>query len=276
VSRELVRRAFDAVERLLTQIASRFPQFAFAAARLAGTSRQRLSRRWPAADEIAQLLPQLMPREAEALARRIAAEEAMQRVLTRAVRRHGVDYLRPIVSFDASLAALRAPAILTTLHVGAIHALSSALEHMPAPVLAFRDGFLFESKGTLTQQSTRGGELRRAGAFHRALSHLRSGGFVVIGADVVPGASIGVPFLGETIRLARGPFALSRMTNAPIVPIVARREGRAIVVTAGAPIAADPADETALAIALARWFEEWLRARPEDLSVALVNSVLRD
>ena len=268
MSYHLVRYAFNAAEWLLVWIAPRFQHFAFAAARVAGESRHRLSRRWPTAAEVSRLLPHLSPQDADALAQRIASEEAMRRVLARAVRRYGIDYLQPTVSFDSTLATLRAPAILTTLHVGEIHALGPVLERMPAPVLALRDGFFFEAKGTLTKASTRGGELQRVRAFHRALAHLRGGGFVVLGADITGNAVIEVPFLGETLRLARGPFALSRMTGAPIVPIVARRDGRAIVVTTGS-------DETAHALALAAWFEEWLRERPEDLSVALVNSLLR-
>jgi hypothetical protein len=267
VTRELARGAFDRVELLLVRIAPRLPRFAFALARRMGALRRRLSGRWPAAEEVRCLLPHC---DATRVAAQIAANDAMNRVLAGAVRRSGIDFLQPLIPIDESVSVLRGPAILTTFHTGSIHALGFALERMPEPVLAFREGTLFTPKGTLTQETTEGDARHRAGTFHRALLRLRAGGLVVLAADVAPGASIQVPFLGRTLPLARGPFALARMSGAPIVPLIARRDGRAIRVLAGDPIAGS--DETSLALALGAWLERYVTAHPEDLSVALMNA----
>jgi hypothetical protein len=274
VSRKLARGAFDRIEQFLARAAPSFPRSAFAVARAAGTLRQRLSRQWPSTGEVALLLPHLGRREAARLAGRIAAHEAMNRVLAEAVRRNGVEYLQPLIAVRAPVAAIGGPAILATFHAGSIQALGSVLERMSAPVLAFRERLLFPPKGMLAVETTEGDALHRAGTFHRALAHLRQGNLVALAADVVPGASIDVPFLGHTLRLARGPFALARLTGAPLVPLIARREGHTIEAIAGDPIPAGD-DETALAMALGAWLERYLTARPEDLSVALINASMR-
>jgi hypothetical protein len=273
----LARRAFDAAERPLVRLAPRLPRLAFALARVAGAWRWRLSRRWPSAADVRLLVATRSRREAAALARRIAAQEAMHRVLAGAIRRHGaIDFLQPLVTLDPSLTSIRAPAILVTFHLGAIQALGAALERMPVPVVAFRDGRLYEPAGSLTIETTQGGELHRALTFHRALGHLGRDGLVMLAADVVPGVSIDVPFLGRTLRLARGPFALACRSGAPLVPLAARAEGNSITAFAGAPLlAGGPCDETALAAALAAWLESYVAAHPAELTVALVNAVLR-
>jgi lauroyl/myristoyl acyltransferase len=211
--------------------------------------------------------------EAAAIAQRIAEEEAMQRVLAKAVRWFGTRVLRDVVAMDAGVAGIRGPAILTLFHAGALHAVGSALERLPVPVLAFRQGVLARPRGSLQSVTELDTEAERAAAFHRALVHLRGGGVVAMTADLAPGASIDVPLFGATLHLARGPFALARLTGAPLVPVAVRREGDRIVVSAAEPIAGG--DERAMAVALAAWLEAWLRERPADLSIALVNELLR-
>jgi hypothetical protein len=272
VSRKLARGAFDRIEQLVARAAPRFPRSAFVVARAAGALRQRLSRQWPSAGQVALLFPHLDRPEAARLAARIAAQEAMNRVLAAAVRRDGIDYVQPLIAASAPVAAIRGPAILAIFHAGSVQALGAVLERMSAPVLAFREGLLFPPKGTLAVETTKGDALHRAGAFHRALAHLRQGNFVALAPDVVPGASIDVPCLGQTLRLSRGPFALARLTGAPLVPLIARREGHVIAAIAGDPIPAGD-DETALAMALGAWLERYLTAHPEDLSVALINAM---
>lgn len=273
MKKALARFAFGTYERLLSLLAAVAPRSAFAAARAAGSLRHRLSRRWPAADEVARILPGLRTEEAAAIARRIAEEEAMQRVLAKAMRWFGTAPLRDVVSMDAALEAIRGPAILTLFHAGALHAVGAALERLPVPVLAFRQGVLLRPRGALTSVTDLDTDAERAAAFHRALVHLRGRGIVAMTADLAPGAAIDVPLFGRTLRLARGPFALARLTGAPLVPVAVRREGDRIVVSSAEPIAGG--DERTMALALGAWLEAWLREHPADLSLALVNELLR-
>lgn len=266
----LARGAFDAIEWLLMRVAARWPRVAFAGARKAGSMRQRLSGRWPAASDVQRLFPSA---DARAIAKQIAGAEAMSRVLVGAVRASGSAFLPGIVSLDATLRAVRGPAILATFHAGALHAVHAVLDELGQEVLVLRDGDYATSRGLVTMETTAGTDQERAAAFHRALGVLRRGGILVVAADLAAGASINVRFLDHDLRLARGPFALARLGRAPIVPFLARLENDAIVVAGGAAIPAND-DEATPARALAAWFERELQDRPHETGLALVNQLL--
>jgi lauroyl/myristoyl acyltransferase len=189
----------------------------------------------------------------------------------------------------AELAALRPPLVLITFHVGAVQALGAALERLPAPVLALRRGMLHATRPPLTLATTEGGDEGRAGAFQRACSHLDRGGFVVLAADLPAGPGLPVSCLGRPLTLARGPFALSRLTGALVVPLVARWRRAGLEVRIGEALAPpvppvpdtamnqsiDPAAwETALAAAAAQWLESYLRESPADLGLGLLRALL--
>jgi len=82
---------------------------------------------------------------------------------------------------------------------------------------------------------------------------------------------------GRLVRFRRGPFVLSRLTRAPVVPLFFRWGERGLIeIEAASPIrAADSGDvglqETAMATEVAGWLERRLRARPSDLSLTLLR-----
>jgi hypothetical protein len=278
------RRGFDRLEAILGRLAERRPRVAFAAAGLAGAARNSLSRRWPSTGEVRALLPHLGPVAAALVAARIGALEARNRVQVRCVTRAGLAPLRPLVSVAEALLALQGPRILATFHVGATHTLGPALERLSAPVLALRLGSLAAVRPPVESITTEGDEQQRAAVFYRAKLQLDHGGFVAMAVDVVRGAWIEAACLGRPLRLARGAFALSALTGAPVVPLVSRWSRRGADVVAGEPLrpvhgaghgVGPQATEKALAGAAAAWLEQYLLGAPAELSLGLLLGLLR-
>jgi hypothetical protein len=278
------RQGFDRLEAILGRLAERRPLLALSAAGVVGASRNRLSRRWPSTGEVRALFPHLGRVAAALVAARIGALEARNRVQVRCVARAGLAPLRPLVSVADTLLALRGPGILATFHVGATHALGPALERLAAPVLALRLGSLAAVRSPVESVTTEGDEQQRAAVFYRAKRQLDDGGFVAMAVDVVRGAWIETACLGRPLRLARGAFALSALTAAPIVPLVSRWSRRGAHVVAGEPLrpvhragtAIDSrASEQALAVAAAAWLEQYLLGAPAELSLGLLLGLLR-
>jgi len=173
---------------------------------------------------------------------------------------------RHLVVPTQSLEALRPPIILGTFHLGALLALGAALERVPGRVLVLRrrvSGAAVPSR--LTIELTEGDEQHRARVFYRALDWLRGGDSVFMPLDPEEAVRIAVPFRGRSLLLARGPFAMSRIMQVPIVPIIARWRGSRIEIIVGDPIA--PADdEAAIAAEAAAWLERYLLESPLDIS----------
>jgi len=259
-------RRFDTPAKLLASVAASHPRAAFELAGRLGALRNRIRRRWPSAAEISALFSRLDRRTAASVAARAGALHERNRVLVHGIVRHGLDFLRPLVSASESFRAMSGPRIVTTFHAGAVHAFGPALERMDAPVLAFRDGSLFASRGTLEIVSTKGGEQSRSAALHRALLHLRGGGVVFLALDVYQGEAIETQCLGRRLRLAPGAFALARWTGAPIQLAVARWEGHRVLIEAGACVT------TAEAASL--WLEAYLTGRPEEITLGLLRNLL--
>jgi hypothetical protein len=273
VIQDTARWAFDGLEHGLARWAARQPRSALAGAAALGRTRNRLSRRWPAPEEVRALFPHLDPRAAARVAWSIGGLEARNRVLAASLRRAGLDPVRPLVR--VSFPPLRPPLLLGTFHVGAMHALGPALERLPGPVLALRHGPLYRPRPPVEMLSTAGDEQSRATVFQRALSHLTGGGFVAMALDVAPGPGLRVPCLGRTLELARGPFALARLTGAPIRPLVARWQAGGVEVEVGEPLAAGgQAVESALATAAGRWLADYLLASPTETGLGLLRSLL--
>lgn len=248
---------FDRLEQRLVGLALRHPRPALSLAGALGSIRNRLSRRWPSPEQVRTLFPSLPRSEAARVAWRIAALEARNRLLVRCI----LQGARPLVEVPEAFAALRPPLLLGTFHVGAVHALGPALERLPGPVLALREGRLYPADWVV---STAGDEQSRAAVFLRALDHLQAGGFVVTALDA--GAGLSAPCLGRDLELARGPFELARLAGVPIVPVVARwREGRVEILTGEALTEAEAA---------ARWLESYLLASPAELGLGLLRSLV--
>lgn len=264
----MIRQAFDNLESRLTGLAVRHPRGAFSMAGALGSLRNRLSRRWPEPEQVRALFPALSLPEAARVAWRIAALEARNRLLVRCIRQGA----RPVAEVPEAFAALRPPLVLGTFHVGAVHALGPALERLPGPVLALRQGLLYAAGPPLEVVSTEGDEQSRAAVVLRAVSHLRAGGFVVLALDAATGPGLAVPCLGRTLELARGPFALARLAGAPIVPLAARWRHDRVEVRTGQELA--PAGEAEMAASAARWLESYLLESPAELGLGLLRSLL--
>lgn len=274
------RRAFDALEGGLARLAERRPRLAFASAAAVGHLRNRLSRRWPSPEQVRTLFPGLDEQTAERVAWSIGGIEARNRLLIDRIRMAGNGPLAPLVRTRESFSALRPPLILGFFHAGAVQALSAAIERLPGPVLALRQGLLHPPRPPVRVESTEGDGQHRAMVLQRALTHLGAGGFVVVALDVVPGAGLRVSCLGRTIELARGPFAMARLTGAPLLPLAARWRGGEVEIETGDPLAAPPAAapevwENALATAAARWLERYLLSSPAEVGLGLLRAFLR-
>jgi hypothetical protein len=128
--------------------------------------------------------------------------------------------------------------------------------------------------------STEGDEQSRAALFHRALVHLDRGGFVALALDAVQGSALRVSCLSRPLALARGPFALARLTGVPLVPLVARWRSGRVEVLLGETLAppgqeaGTEAWESALAASAARWLESYLLASPGELGLGLLRNLL--
>ncbi|HEY0631088.1 MAG TPA: hypothetical protein VGC98_03455 [Thermoleophilaceae bacterium] len=176
---------------------------------------------------------------------------------------------------NPQLSGLRPPLVLASFHVGPWPAAAAALVELPGHVLGLDRG-QFGPLPNLTVLP--GGEDTgaRAAAFYRALSALRSGGFAFITVDAFHKeefdvASIEVPMLGRTLPLARGAFALARIACVPIVPIVVRWRGTAMEVELGTTMQVGAGGERSLAEAAASWIERYVRARPGEMSVFMLE-----
>jgi hypothetical protein len=271
------RHTFDILERGLAPLVARHPRMALPAASGLGALRNRLSRRWPSPEQVQALFPHLAPRAAARAAWKIGALEARNRLLVDAVRREGLEPVRRLMRPPSeAFAALRPPLILGTFHIGAMQALGAAIERLPGPVLVLRLGALYSPRPPVEILSTEGDDQRRAFSFQRALYHLKEGGFVVLALDGSPGPGLRVPCLGRTLELARGPFALARLTGAPLVPLTARWRKSEVEAEVGAALGGMEGgmEEGALAASAARWLEGYLMAAPEETGLGLVRALL--
>lgn len=164
--------------------------------------------------------------------------------------------------------AMPSPAVLATFHVGTPSAFGVLLERLPAPVS------ILLGAGRVTARRSRylrtsEGEEQRVAAVMQAIRTLRHGGFVLIVADGPGTARVEQTLLGRPISLPGGAFAMSRLSGAVLVPVVARWRGAAVEILAGDPI--PPAAEATMAGALVRWLERYLRDHPGDLSYPLAR-----
>jgi hypothetical protein len=263
VSSPAEERSYDWPGIVLSRFVPSHPRLAFRLAGTIGSARHRLTGRWPSQTEVRTLFPHLGPDEAMRIAHEIGALTERNRVLVRSILRYGLDPIRPIVSMKG---AVDRPCILGTFHVGALHALGPVLETIGRPVLAFRRGPIFTPRPPLVIETTTGNEQQRAAAFHRAVITLRDGGVVVLALDDVPARSIESQCLGRTLPLAPGAFALSRLTGAPVLPLVARWTSAGVSVIAGSE---SLQEDTA-----ATWLERYLVESPGEITLGLLRNLL--
>ncbi|HEX9986069.1 MAG TPA: hypothetical protein VGF69_22600 [Thermoanaerobaculia bacterium] len=174
------------------------------------------------------------------LLRVLLPEERFHDVLPRFGRERMQRLVRP------SPTVIDGAAILGLFHVGPLFAVAAYLDRLP------RKAF-----GIVRQRD----DQQRALVFAQAVQHLRGGGLVVMAVDPEQASSrIGVPFRGGTLHLARGAFALARITGAPIVPLAARWRGLWIEIVVGEALSG--ATEEELAASAAQWLERYLDGAP--------------
>ncbi|MEA2442974.1 MAG: Bacterial lipid biosynthesis acyltransferase [Thermoleophilales bacterium] len=222
-----------------------------------------------AEERLAAVFPELGPAALRAARRGTWSTFLKAEALDAALERPGARPVYPEVATNPALAELRAPLIVASFHVGASSAVGAALEQLPGEVLVLHRG-RFAPRRDVTLVRVGEDEWERARTLHRAVKTLRSGGFVFVAVDAYEQgydvSTIEVPMFGGVVSLARGAFALARITGAPIVPLAARWRGARVEITCGEAIPPEP-DDHATAAATARWLEGYLREFPGEISL---------
>lgn len=262
--------------RALRLFASHWPRPSFGVAHLLAFLSRPLGRGIPEA-RLATLFPELDPRALRDARRRTWSTFLKVEALGAALEGPGARPVHPRLVATPALTDLRGPLILTSFHIGAYPAIGAAFEQLPGNVLVLhRGGFAPRPGVTLVPPGQ--DEWERARAFKRALETLRSGRFVFVAVDGgyredgYESSTVGAPFFGGTITLARGAFALARITGTPIVPLVARWEGSRVAISSAAAIAPRP-DDREMAAAAARWLESYLREFPGEVSPRTLEAI---
>jgi hypothetical protein len=182
---------------------------------------------------------------------------------------------------------LAQPAILVFWHLGpATDVLAGAVfEGLGRPLLLI--------KGTLRDHAVQNpegleyvavGDARaRAYALKRSLEHLGRGGLVALALDGHGERMVELPFFGRRYQFGRGAATLSRMTGAPILPIVKTwgadatiriRSDAALSLPAAGSLAPEEFDRAATQ-EVVRWFEAFLRAEPEQFRLSALPRLWR-
>lgn len=254
IGRARARLSHD-LARVLGWLASRSPRTAFRACDLLAALWTRTSRR-PSRAQLHALFPELPTHELSHVLREIWSSHARTVLLGGWYQRERRAPVHRLVRTNDSLRALRPPMILGTFHIGPTLAMGTLHERLNGELLVLRGNV-----GATDQE--------RAATFYRAIERLRDG-FVLIAVDPREAQRIEVPFLGGTLHLARGAFAMARVARVPIVPLVARWDGNAIEFVVGDPLPVST-DERALAMTAASWLERYLRERPGELSYRVLE-----
>lgn len=248
MTRRVRARLSRTVSLALGWLASRSPRVAFFVSDALAVP-WALAARNPSQDELRSLFPDA---DAARARRRIWTNHLRTQLLSGWVHRERREPLRLLARRNEAIAHLRPPMIIGTFHIGPTYGLGVLSERLNGEVLVLRG-----SVGTTDQQ--------RAATFHRAIEQLRADGFVVMALDPNEAQRIAVPFLGRTLHLARGAFAMARIARVPIVPLVARWEGEEIELIVGDPLPMSE-NEQELAGWAGGWLEGYLREWPGELS----------
>lgn len=250
-----------------------FPRLAFTIAGLLGRVGYRFLRR-NLPEDIRLVFPALSEAQARNTAGAMRSLEAKTLLFDWCLRRSGYEGIKPVVRSDEQFSRMQAPAILAFFHIGAFLGVGAILDQLNAPILALRRGFLVDKPYVdIRVEDTGVDEQYRARIFLRSLEELRRGHFLVSALDVVPAATISVPCIGSRLTLSRGPFVLSRLTGAPIFPIIARWEGTSVRIMVGEPFPTNVSEEE-MAAAAARCLEAHVTRWPADLQGVLFESML--
>jgi lauroyl/myristoyl acyltransferase len=251
--------------------ARRWPRLAYRVAWAAARISQPLGRGVPE-EQIAAAFPALAPPSLRAARRRAWSNLLLGRALHAASTRPGRRPLHPEMVITPAARELTAPLILVFAHIGPYQALGWLLERLDGNVLALVERGGFAPRPGMTLVTTGEDEWTGARALARAVSELKAGAFVFLAIDGQEAATLEAPALGGTVRLARGPFALARITATPIVPLVARWRGLAIEIAVGDTVQPS-SDEQSMAAEAAAWLDRYLRSFPGELSPHLLKAL---
>jgi hypothetical protein len=268
--RALATQVSVGLRTALKRGAARWPEASIAAASAAGRATQALGRGLDV-DSIRHVFPDLSPDEADAARRAAWSASLRSKVLDAALAVPDARRPYPRLRSGPDPGAIARPAVLATCHFGPLRALGLLFERMPAEVLALEAGDEVKAPRRPGWTIVHVGpeEWNRAAAFRRSLSVLQGGGFVLVAVDGYGAQPLEVPLLDRRVRLARGAFALARISGAPVVPVTPRWRGSAVEIVAGDPL--PPGDEQTLATAFAGWMEARAREAPGELSTSFVN-----
>jgi lauroyl/myristoyl acyltransferase len=251
-------------------LARRWPQRLYCAVGHLARVSAPLARRRATVRCIQSLFPHLGEAGAQRVARDLRCSVLRSRALGVALARSRGRPVLPPVTIEPSLRAVRGPAILTTSHVGPVGALGALLRGMPGEVVVLHRMEWPLPSNVVGLYVAKDG-VAPAAALYRAVVALRRGGCVLILGD---GPGHRVALLGGTATFTRGPYALARLTNAPIIPLLARWNGATIDVVRGETIAAS-GDEVAMAQAMAAVLERHLLEHPAQIGGYLLEQFSR-
>ena len=283
-----LRQAYDGVMSAVSRMDT---ATVLAAAGRAGRVIHAIHPRHPSVAEISRLFDGFdspAVRDPLRTARQMSELRYQNRALFAMVARHDIDSVIALTDPSAVAQFERfrnpsSPTILVGWHVGPIFGLTGFLSHQKLPVLALRASGHYAARGSMEFAFTSGGMEQRTTAVRRAVRHLKNGGLVAVASDGPDfSESVEVRCLGRAMHLARGPYALARMTGASIVPLAPRwtRDGR-ICIEVGSPLAVpvvvdgdNNRFEQAYAQASADWFETYALAHPGDLWLYRLRQLL--
>jgi lauroyl/myristoyl acyltransferase len=227
-----------------------------------------LRSRRPSRAQVRSLFP--ARRDAARIVRRVWRTHVRTIAMGGWLRRGGITDIRALVRPNPAVDALRPPMVVGTFHIGPTFGLSALTERLQGEKFVLR-GTQFPAgrNRPANVQVVAGTDQQRAAVFHRALLTLRNGGFVIVALDPQEAQRIAVPFLGHTMQLARGPFAMARIARVPVVPVVARWDGDAIDLIVGD--AFPPGEEQEMAADAGAWLERYLTENPGELSYRILE-----
>jgi hypothetical protein len=260
--------AGERLRRFAAVQAGRHPRAAMAVAGAVARLTPPLSGK-AALEALGDALPGLSPAERRRIRRAAWANSLKSRTLDAALGVPGAEWPYPPVLAAPDPAALRPPMVLATAHIGPIHALGVLMERLHGPSLVLESDHVAAERlrivapAGLTTLHLNAHEWQRAAAFQRGVKTLRAGGFVLLAVDGRGTRPLAMPLFGREVWVARGAFALSRLTGAPILPVIPRWRGPCVEIMSGEPI--QPGDERAMAAAFLRWLESYVRESPAEV-----------
>lgn len=260
------------IHRLLQHVAGRWPLAAVRAAVVLAWLTRPLGRGVPA-EATRRFLPELDRAALRRVSHGTWSSWLRLRVLEAAVASPRARWPYPPIVAGPDPAAFASPHVLASFHLGAIPAVGALLEQLPGSVRVLQLTTLPRQR--LTPGLVGRDRWARAAAFRQALDALARGDhvFVLADANVIP-STVETTIFGRRVRLARGAFALGRLSGCPVVPLAARWRGDGIEIAAGDPIA--PGPEAEMAAAAARWLERFVRESPGEIGTKFVDSFWGD